>query len=146
MCIRDILRKYGDGADESNQIIQTDSPFIFRLIDKTFNVYNLEDCILVDKYISFLKHSGLEECIEHNVIKDYSSSNVLKTYKTMKGENKLKYKDFDDELIVRKHNIKEMISKADFPAICSIIDVCNEPCIKKEYEITNGLGLLFDIL
>lgn len=146
MCIRDILREYGDGADESNQIIETDCPFIYRLIDSSFNSDNLEDCILVDNYIAFLRESDLEKFIDQSLVKNYLSSYILKIYKTIKGENKLKYKEFDDELIVRKHNIKEMISKADFPAICSIIDVCNEPCIKKEYEITNGLGLLFDIL
>lgn len=76
----------------------------------------------------------------------YSSSDILKIYKTIKGENKLKYKEFRDEPIVRKSNIKEMINKADFSDICSIIDVCNESCIENEYEITEGLGLLFDIL
>lgn len=53
MCIRDILRVYGDGADNSNQIIETDCPYIYRLIDSSFNSDNLEDCILVDKYIAF---------------------------------------------------------------------------------------------
>lgn len=146
MCIRDILRVYGDGADNSNQIIETDCPYIYRLIDSSFNSDNLEDCILVDKYIAFLRENDLEKCIDHSLVKDYSSSDILKIYKTIKGENKLKYKEFRDELIVRKSNIKEMINKADFSDICSIIDVCNESCIENEYEITKGLGLLFDIL
>ncbi|MDY4084487.1 MAG: hypothetical protein SOY57_02850 [Ruminococcus bromii] len=146
MCIRDILRVYGDGADNSNQIIETDCPYIYRLIDSSFNSDNLEDCILVDKYIAFLRENDLEKCIDHSLVKDYSSSDILKIYKTIKGENKLKYKEFRDELIVRKSNIKEMINKADFSDICSIIDVCNESCIENEYEITEGLGLLFDIL
>lgn len=146
MCIRDILRVYGDGADNSNQIIETDCPYIYRLIDSSFNSDNLEDCILVDKYIAFLKENDLEKCIDHSLVKDYSSSDILKIYKTIKGENKLKYKEFQDELIVRKGNIKEMIKKADFSDICSIIDVCNESCINNKYEITEGLSLLFDIL
>ena len=146
MCIRDILRVYGDGADNSNQIIETDCPYIYRLIDSSFNSDNLEDCILVDKYIAFLKENDLEKCMDHSLVKDYSSSNILKIYKTIKGENKLKYKEFDDELIVRKGKIKEMINKADFSDICSIIDVCNESCINNKYEITEGLSLLFDIL
>lgn len=146
MCIRDILRVYGDGADNSNQIIETDCPYIYRLIDSSFNSDNLEDCILVDKYIAFLKENDLEKCIDHSLVKDYSSSDILKIYKTIKGENKLKYKEFQDELIVRKGNIKEMINKADFSDICSIIDVCNESCINNKYEITEGLSLLFDIL
>ena len=146
MCIRDILKEYGDGSDKSNQIIQTDCPSIYKLIDISFSTDNLEDCILVDKYIDFLSDSDLKECIDHSHIKDYLSSDVLRIYKTIKGENKLKYKEFRDELIVRKGNIKEMISKTDFYAICSIIDVCNESCINNEYEITEGLSLLFDIL
>lgn len=146
MCIRDILRVYGDGADNSNQIIETDCPYIYRLIDSSFNSDNLEDCILVDKYIAFLKENDLGKCIDHSLVKDYSSSDILKIYKTIKGENKLKYKEFQDELIVRKGNIKEMINKADFSDICSIIDVCNESCINNKYEITEGLSLLFDIL
>ena len=146
MCIRDILKEYGDGSDGSNQIIQTDCPYIYKLIDISFSADNLEDCILVEKYIDFLSDSDLKDCIEHSRIKDYLSSDVLRIFKTIKGENKLKYKDFRDELIVRKGNIKEMISKTDFYAICSIIDICNEPCAKKEYEITEGLGLLFDVL
>lgn len=146
MCIRDILRVYGDGADNSNQIIETDCPFIYRLIDSSFNSDNLEDCILVDNYIAFLRESDLEKFINQSLVKNYLSSYILKIYKTIKGENKLKYKEFDDELIVRKGKIKEMIRNADFSAICSIIDVCNESCINNKYEITEGLSLLFDIL
>lgn len=146
MYIRDILREYGDGADESNQIIETDCPFIYRLIDSSFNSDNLEDCILVDNYIAFLRESNLEKFIDQSLVKNYLSSYILKIYKTIKGENKLKYKEFDDELIVRKGKIKEMIRNADFSAICSIIDVCNESCINNKYEITEGLSLLFDIL
>ena len=93
-----------------------------------------------------MKENDLEKCIDHSLVKDYSSSDILKIYKTIKGENKLKYKEFQDELIVRKGNIKEMIKKADFSDICSIIDVCNESCINNKYEITEGLSLLFDIL
>ena len=109
-------------------------------------LFRSEDCILVDNYIAFLRESDLEKFIDQSLVKNYLSSYILKIYKTIKGENKLKYKEFDDELIVRKGKIKEMIRNADFSAICSIIDVCNESCINNKYEIAEGLSLLFDIL
>lgn len=143
--VRKIIENYGIDSDtESAPIIKEDSIYIFKLISKCFNNDDLGDCILVDKFVRFLEKNKLDEYVNNEIFDIFLCSEKLRIYKLLKGSRK--YKHFEDELLERKINIKNYIGDSSFSKIKEIIDVCTSKNVEDNYEIQEGLYVLFEVI
>jgi hypothetical protein len=145
--IHDIINKYGKDSDkDSTPIIKEDSRYIFKIIEKYFNKDRLKDCILVNKFVTFLKKVNLKSYINNRTANVFLDSNELHIYQTLTWRPKHIYEHYNDKIIERKNKINELIKDSDFTQIKQIIDVCNNPYVEKQYKIKEGLEILFDLL
>ena len=145
--IREIIKNYGEGSDsDSIPTIKEDISYVFKIIEKYFNNEDLGDCILVDKFVCFIKKSSLDEYVNKDIAEFFLNSNRLEIYKLLQGKPKYKYEHYDDELIERKENIKRYICAAEFSTIRQMVDICAQKSIEGKYQIQEGLEVLFDVV
>ena len=146
-CIQDIFRDYGHFADSNSlEIIIGDCAGIYKIISGCLEKDNLVNCIIVDKYISFLRNNNLNEYINHEIVDSFLLSEQLDIYKTLVGNPAYEYNHYGEEIIDRKQKIRAFIKDADILKIQTIIDTCNTYFFDKENKVKKGLEILFEVL
>ena len=123
-CFHSLLRNYGSDSDsDCSAIIQADCFGIYKIFSEYMKKENLADCIVVDRFVSFLRKHDLSEYIKREIVDDFLASEQLNIYKTLIGTPAYEYKHYNEEIIERKQKIKFLIDNSDFSMIYCIINI-----------------------
>ena len=144
---RKILRDYGQESDaKSSPIIQADCVGVYKIISECLNKHEVNDCIAVDNFVSYLIEHDLKDCIEPEIVDEYLNSEQLYIYKMLIGVPLYLYKNFDDEIVERKEKISALIENANFTMIKNVINICKNEFYDEEYRVKQGLEIFFEVL
>ena len=127
-------------------ILEFDLEYIKKILKIGFPENNLKNCILTNNLLNVFYKIGYTK---ESLFTEYFNSDSFHLYSLLKGPDYRIEKDFEKIESIKKQSIEKYLIAASYEKQKYLIDICCE-CenINKqtEWEITNALRIIFDVL